>query len=142
MKTLIFDVFGVLVVPRRELSNLRQIFENPFEKNREMLKFISKKKGKGSKIAIISNVAQYSFEQLFSPAERELFDEIVLSGNEKVAKRDLRIFEIALNRLGEKPENCLMIDDAPENVAAAESLGMCGILYRDFDKFKEEMEKI
>jgi epoxide hydrolase-like predicted phosphatase len=142
MPVLIFDCFGVLVVSRRELSDISEIFQNRLEKNEQLLNFITAKKHEGSKIAIISNVAQYSFDQLFNKEEQQLFDEIILSGNEKVSKPDSRIFEIALERLGEQPENCVMIDDAPENIAAAEKLGLRGILYQDFESFKVELEKL
>jgi FMN phosphatase YigB (HAD superfamily) len=142
MPVLIFDCFGVLVVSRRELSDISEVFQNRLEKNEQLLNFIAAKKHEGSKIAIISNVAQYSFDQLFTREEQQLFDEIILSGNEQVSKPNPRIFEIALERLGETAENCVMIDDAPENIAAAEKLGLHGILYQDFESFKAELEKL
>ncbi len=142
MPVLIFDCFGVLVVPRRELSDISEIFQNRLEKNEQLLNFIVAKKHEGSKIAVISNVAQYSFDQLFTREEQQLFDEIILSGNEQVSKPNLRIFAIALERLGETAENCVMIDDAPENIAVAEKLGLRGILYQDFESFKAELEKM
>ncbi len=142
MKTLIFDCFGVLVVRQREFSNMSEIFENRWISNEQLLNFIREKKQNGSKIAVLSNVAQYSFDQFFSKEEQaELFDEVVLSGNEGVGKPDARIFEIACERLGENPENCIFVDDLPENVLAAEKLGMCGIVYADFEEFEKEMEK-
>lgn len=142
MPVLIFDCFGVLVVPRRELSDISESFQNRLEKNEQLLNFIAAKKHEGSKIAIISNVAQYSFDQLFTREEQQLFDEIILSGNEQVSKPNPQIFAIALERLGEAAENCVMIDDAPENIVAAEKLGLRGILYQDFERFKAKLEKL
>ena len=142
MKTLIFDCFGVLVVPQREFSNMSEIFEIRWILNEKLLNFIREEKQNGSKIAVLSNVAQYSFNQFFSKEEQaELFDELVLSGNEGVSKPDVRIFEIACERLGENPENCVFVDDSPENILAAEKLGMCGIVYVDFEGFEKEMEE-
>ncbi len=142
MKTLIFDCFGVLVVSQREFSNMSEIFENRWILNEQLLNFIREEKKNGSKIAVLSNVAQYSFDRFFSKEEQaELFDELVLSGNEGVSKPDARIFEIACERLGEKSENCVFVDDSPENILAAEKLGMRGIVYVDFEEFEKEMEK-
>ena len=142
MKTLIFDCFGVLVVSQREFSNMLEIFENRWISNEQLLNFIREKKQNGSKIAVLSNVAQYSFNQFFSEEEQaELFDEVVLSGNEGVSKPDARIFEIACERRGENPENCVFVDDSPENVIVAKNLGMRGIVYADFEEFEKEMEK-
>ena len=142
MKTLIFDCFGVLVVPQREFSNMSEIFEIRWILNEQLLNFIREEKQNGSKIAVLSNVAQYSFDQFFSKEEQaELFDEVVLSGNEGMSKPDARIFKIACERLGENPENCVFVDDSPENILAAEKLGMCGIVYVDFEGFEKEMEE-
>ena len=141
MKTLIFDCFGVLVVSQREFSNMLEIFENRWISNEQLLNFIREKKQNGSKIAVLSNVAQYSFDQFFSKEEQaELFDELVLSGNEGVSKPDVRIFEIACERLGENPENCVFVDDSPENILAAEKLGMRGIVYVDFEGFESQIK--
>ena len=139
---LIFDCFGVLVVSQREFSNMSEIFENRWILNEQLLNFIREKKQNGSKIAVLSNVAQYSFDRFFSKEEQaELFDEVVLSGNEGVSKPDARIFEIACERLGELPENCVFVDDLPENILAAEKLGVRGIVYVGFEEFEKEMEK-
>ena len=142
MPVLIFDCFGVLVVSQREFSNMSEIFENRWILNEKLLNFIREERQNGSKIAVLSNVAQYSFNQFFSEEEQaELFDEVVLSGNEGVSKPDARIFEIACERLGENPENCVFVDDSPENVIVAKNLGMRGIVYADFEEFEKEMEK-
>ena len=121
---------------------MSEIFENRWIIKKKLLNFIREEKKNGSKIAVLSNVAQYSFNQFFSEEEQaELFDEVVLSGNEGVSKPDARIFEIACERLGEKPENCVFVDDSPENVIVAKNLGMRGIVYADFEEFEKEMEK-
>ena len=141
MKVLIFDFFGVLVVRQREFSNMSEIFKNHWILNEKLMNFIRKEKQNGSKIAVLSNVAQYSFDQFFSEEEQaELFDELVLSGNEGVSKPDARIFEIACERLGENPENCVFVDDSPENVLAAEKLGMRGIVYVDFEGSESQIK--
>ena len=49
----------------------------------------------------------------------DLFDDIVVSGVEKVAKPDPRIYEICEARFGHAPHGLLFIDDNPANVAAA-----------------------
>lgn len=142
MKVLIFDFFEVLVVRQREFSNMSEIFENRWILNEKLLNFIRKEKQNGSKIAVLSNVAQYSFDRFFIRQEQaDFFDEVVLSGNEGVSKPDARIFEIACERLGEKPEKCVFVDDLPENVLAAKNLWMRGVIYVDFEEFEKEMEK-
>lgn len=53
----------------------------------------------------------------------DLFRDIVVSGDEKLAKPDPRIFELAARRFGSEPGAMLFIDDNAENIAAARTLG-------------------
>jgi putative hydrolase of the HAD superfamily len=62
----------------------------------------------------------------------ELFDVVVDSAHVGVRKPDPRIFRMALERLGNPaPEAAVFLDDFHGNVAAAERLGMRGILVED-----------
>ena len=139
------DIFGVLLIRREEFESFEDFSKNPLQINRKLLDFLEKKRDNGSKIAIISNVAQYHFEAEFwsklSGVEREIFDAVVISGEVGVRKPDVRIFEIAFDWLGVEPRNSVMIDDSPENVEVARSLGARGVVYRNFDIFKKEMEE-
>ena len=53
----------------------------------------------------------------------ELFEDIVVSGEECVAKPDPRIYEICERRFGRAPHELFFIDDNPANVAAARERG-------------------
>lgn len=57
------------------------------------------------------------------PFLRDLFDGIVVSGDEGVAKPDRRLFAILSDRYGLDPETAAFIDDSPKNAAAAADLG-------------------
>jgi 2-haloacid dehalogenase len=53
----------------------------------------------------------------------ELFDDIVVSGEECVAKPDSRIYAIAEQRFGRAPGELFFTDDNPANVEAARARG-------------------
>ena len=53
----------------------------------------------------------------------ELFDDIVVSGDEKLAKPDPQIFELAERRFGQPASAMLFIDDNADNIAAAAEAG-------------------
>jgi len=61
----------------------------------------------------------------FRPTEPifELFADIVVSGEERVAKPDPRIYAIAEARFGVSPARLFFVDDNPANVAAAAARG-------------------
>ena len=52
----------------------------------------------------------------------QVFDGIVVSGEEKIIKPDPAIFHLLTDRYGLKPEHSLFIDDNIKNVAAAREL--------------------
>ena len=51
------------------------------------------------------------------------FEEVVISGQEKMIKPDAAIFRILLSRINFPAKHCLFIDDSEENIAAANQLG-------------------
>lgn len=51
------------------------------------------------------------------------FRDVVVSGDEKIAKPDARIFELAAARFGHAPAAMLFVDDNAANIAAAQALG-------------------
>ena len=53
----------------------------------------------------------------------DVFADIVVSGEEQLAKPDPALFELAAARFGHEPQAMLFIDDNPANVAAAQALG-------------------
>jgi putative hydrolase of the HAD superfamily len=59
---------------------------------------------------------------------------IIISAEVKMAKPDAEIYELALERLGALPEECLFIDDQMPNVTAAKALGMQAVQFTDNDR--------
>jgi 2-haloacid dehalogenase len=69
----------------------------------------------------------------------DLFDGIVVSGEEGVAKPDPRIFAILLERYELDAAHTLVIDDAPANVAAARAAGFVAIRYDNPGTLREQL---
>jgi epoxide hydrolase-like predicted phosphatase len=58
----------------------------------------------------------------------DLFDVVVDSSEVGVRKPDPAIYVLTCEALGVEPEVCVFVDDHPGNIAAAEALGMTGVL--------------
>jgi len=58
------------------------------------------------------------------------FEGIVVSGEEGLAKPDPALYRILLARYEVDPSTALFVDDRAENVAAAEAVGMAGVVFR------------
>lgn len=85
-------------------------------------------------------------EELF-PMARErfdflsLFEDIVVSGQEGVAKPDLAIFSILEKRIGHSLDDCIFIDDSPRNVEAAAEAGLDAILFTDTGHLRQDLAR-
>ena len=74
------------------------------------------------------------FWEPFRIREAALFDRfrnIVVSGAEQMVKPDPAIFALAMARFGLKPGEALFVDDRAENIAAGETAGLIGHVFRD-----------
>lgn len=66
----------------------------------------------------------------------DLFQDIIVSGEEKITKPDSRIYQILLHRTGIPAEHMLFIDDRTENLVAAQGHGLQTYLFTNADHLK------
>jgi putative hydrolase of the HAD superfamily len=99
----------------------------------EVVELATRVKSSGFRTAIVTNNAREFRERwVASVPVDEICHEIVDSSEIGIRKPDPRIFEHALEKLGVvDPERAIFVDDYPANVAAADALGMRGVLMGD-----------
>lgn len=84
------------------------------------------------KIGLLSNIGRGWIHDFFSQHQLdELFDQVILSGEEGVTKPSPEIFSLMAQRLGLRPEQCVMIDDIAENCTGAREAGMHSVHFVD-----------
>lgn len=93
------------------------------------------------KIGMLSNVGSDRLDTLFTKDHIEVFDDIVLSFHVGMAKPDPRIYELAAERLGVRPSECLFVDDKEVFCQAARDVGMKAVKYKTFRDFEEYVEQ-
>jgi 2-haloacid dehalogenase len=71
-----------------------------------------------------------------------LFRDIVVSGDEKLIKPDLTIYELCLKRNKLVAADCLFIDDSEKNVRGAEAVGMKAHHFTSPEKLKAELKQL
>ncbi len=67
------------------------------------------------------------------------FRGVVVSGEERAAKPDPRIYRILLERYGLQPAACLFVDDVAKNVEGARAAGMEGLLFTSAAELRREL---
>jgi 2-haloacid dehalogenase len=70
------------------------------------------------------------------------FDDIVISGEVKLAKPDPAIFLLLLERIGRPAEECLYIDDALHNIEAARELGFQTIQFESPEQLGRDLKRM
>jgi putative hydrolase of the HAD superfamily len=83
----------------------------------------------GLKIALLSNIPTTVRDAVLSAGWLPEFDQYTFSCDLRVTKPATAIYEYCVKELGVSANEALFFDDRPENVRAAEALGMAGILF-------------
>lgn len=104
---------------------VQQIGIEPFA---DTLPALERFKALNLRLAIISNGWPSLDRQLREVGLRHYFDPLIISAHVGSRKPEPRIFEVALELLGAEAGSVLLVDDAPENVAAARAMGMQGVV--------------
>jgi|JRYG01.1.fsa_nt_gb HAD superfamily hydrolase (TIGR01509 family) len=95
------------------------------------------------KIGLLSNIGRGWIQNFFDEHQlHDVFDAVVLSGDEGVTKPHPQIYELMSERIGANVNECIMIDDLPENVAGADAAGMKGIVYGNLRQMTKELEEL
>jgi putative hydrolase of the HAD superfamily len=110
---------------------------------KEGLDLACRLKQNGYRLAILSNDSKEMFQrkrELFG--FDSLFKEIIVSSDYGVIKPNPGLYRIALRRMKVKSQEAIFIDDRPENLVAAEKLGMRTIQYQSAGQAEMELKKM
>jgi epoxide hydrolase-like predicted phosphatase len=105
-----------------------------------MLEAVRAARKAGIRTALVSNswgVHRYPHD-LFS----EIFDGIVISGEEGTRKPAKRMYELGAERAGVAPKLCVFVDDLPFNLTPAEELGMATVHHTSADTTIPQLEEL
>ena len=94
----------------------------------------------GVRTALVSNswgVERYPHE-LFT----EIFDGVVISGEERTRKPARRMYELGAERAGVPMERCVYVDDLTFNLTPAEKLGMATVHHTSSETTIPELEQL
>lgn len=111
--------------------------------NTELLNYVKNYiKPAGYATAILSNNTSDLRDRIRNHEIDDLFDVIVISGEEGYQKPDVEIFHSLFNKLKLNPEEIVFTDDNKRPLETADILGYTPILFRNFDQFKTDLEAL
>lgn len=107
-----------------------------------LFKMLKEIKDKGHKLALISDCSPDVPEVWEELEFSKYFDEVVFSCTVGLKKPDERIYNLVLERLGEKSENCYYIGDGGSfELTGAKQVGMYPILIKSLEDEKKDVYK-
>ena len=108
-----------------------------------MQQLIRDLKGRGYGVYGLTNWSRETFPQV---RDRYpvfgLLDGYVVSGEEMTKKPDPALYRILLERYGLRGEECVFIDDNPANAAGGESLGIRGLVFRNAEQIRKDLDEL
>lgn len=130
-----FPQHAALIRAYRE--RFEETIAGPIQGSVEILRAL---KQQGRTLYGLSNWAAETFQRIQPNYPfLELLETIVLSGEVGLIKPDPRIFQLLLERTGRRAGDCLLIDDAPANIAAAAALGFQTIRFESPEQLRQEL---
>ena len=121
-------VSAIAAATNESCETVRYQFEHT-KPNTELLEYIREELAGTYKIGLLSNTSRDVLSGIFSAADRELFDAVVLSVSSGLTKPDPAIFHTLLEQLGATAAECLMIDDQERHLVSAAAIGMRTLLF-------------
>jgi putative hydrolase of the HAD superfamily len=96
----------------------------------------------GYKVYLLSNYPE-KLAELHWPSFSFIneVDGKVISAVEKMAKPEPDIYRMLLERYELCPEECIFLDDRPDNIDTARRLGMQGIVFQSYESAVRELKK-
>lgn len=105
---------------------------------REVFRLVSALHASGYKTALLSNT-ELPAAQLFRALGYDMFDALVFSCEQGVAKPEPRIYEITLEKLGSTAPRSVFVDDKPDYIEGAKAVGINTILFTDIEQLKRDL---
>lgn len=96
----------------------------------------------GRRLAVLSNAPQEMATAIAALPVARHFEHLLFSCQIGTAKPDQRCFRETLARLAAEPGDVILVDDRPDNVAAAARLGMLTIAFTGAGQAQAELRRL
>jgi len=133
--------FGELLEldPGRRAGLVERMFGH-IQPDDRMMNAVRRARAQGLRTGLISNsMGAGRYDRSIFP---ELFDGVVISGDEGMHKPEPAIYELGAERVGLSPADCVFVDDLRENCEGAEAVGMTAVLHRGAERTLPRLEEL
>jgi len=127
--------------PASELGSIRDEFFAGDILDRTLLDYLRSLRGK-YKTGLISNAWGDLRDFIVREKFDDAFDKMIISSEVGAAKPEPKIFQIALEQFGVKPNEAVFVDDFLINIEGCEKVGIKGIHFKDSESTLRQLKKL
>jgi putative hydrolase of the HAD superfamily len=127
--------------PASELSLIREEFFAGDIIDRTLVEYIRSLHGK-YKTGLISNAWSDLRDFVVREKFDDAFDKMIISAEVGAAKPEPKIFQIALEQFGVKPNEAVFVDDFYVNIEGCEKVGIKGIHFKDAESTLKQLKEL
>ncbi|EMD32343.1 hypothetical protein CERSUDRAFT_108797 [Gelatoporia subvermispora B] len=126
-------------IARDELHRAVEQARHSFEPDNRLVDFIRQLKAESGgtlRVYALSNISvpDLDYLRIKAGASWSIFDAVFASGLIGERKPHLGIFKHVISETNIDPQTTVFVDDKPDNVLSARSLGMCGVIFTAADE--------
>ncbi len=124
-----------------KMEELIELWVENWKLDHDMIVFAKKFKPK-YRLVMLSNADREGVKRSNNDFHFNFFERRFLSFDLGLIKPEREIYEHVLKEINVKPEECVFIDDKPENIEGARKLGIHGIVFENKEQLKQDLEKL
>ncbi|HEX43083.1 MAG TPA: HAD family phosphatase [Phycisphaerales bacterium] len=115
-----------------------QAFRHVYREKPEVFELARRLRRRGYKTGFLSNTEKAAMAY-FHERGYDMFDALVFSCAEGLAKPQREIYELALGRLGAAADEAVFVDDRVDYIAGAAAAGLATILFAGIEQVRAEL---
>ena len=124
-----------------EMATIRDEFFAGDVVDREILNFLRSLRGT-CKTGLISNAWSDLRDYIVREKMDDAFDHLIISAEVGVAKPEAKIYQVALEQAGVRPNEAVFVDDFYVNIEGCEKVGMKGIHFKDAQSALQHIKQL
>jgi putative hydrolase of the HAD superfamily len=122
-----------------DISLWKEVFGAVYHERKQVFNLASMLHDANYKIDLLSNTEAPAV-RFFRKQKYKIFDATIFSCEVNCMKPEAEVYNIALDRFNSKPNETIFIDDRTDFVDKAKELGIHGIVYKEYDLLKKDIE--
>jgi len=130
------DEFLTMLGYENPSYHMKDYIENHLTLDRGFIPFAEKQFEQYEFVLLSNDVSEWSAYITEYHSLNKYFKHKIVSGDVKCRKPDKKIYELTLEKIGKRPEECVFIDNSVKNLDVANELGIHPILFnRDNEEY-------